>query len=120
EVLREHEHPPALDGAMAGDHAVAVGAGLHHVEVRVAVLHEDVQLDERTRGEQLAALAVPLDRAWRAGVQRLAAQLLERLQPFLGGVLRHQAESLPERYQPAAPARTPRRGREPGTPISRW
>jgi hypothetical protein len=71
EVLREDEHAPALDRAVPGHHAVAVGPVLHHVEVRAAVLDERIQLDERPRveqrlhsltREQLPPLVVPLDR----------------------------------------------------------
>jgi hypothetical protein len=53
------------------------------------VAHEAVELDERLRieellnalaGEQLALLALPLDRLFAAGVLRLVAQLLELLE----------------------------------------
>ena len=105
EVLREHEHPPALDRAVPGDDAVAVRPVLHHSEVRVAVLDERIQLGERAGIEQelhafarqeLAALALPLDRRGRSGVRRLLAQPLDRLDPITGGSGRHRGGSLPK------------------------
>src|SRR6185437_16798084 len=52
EILREDEHPAALDGAVPGDDAVAVGPVLHHVEVGAAVLDERVQLGEAAGVEE--------------------------------------------------------------------
>lgn len=46
EVLREHGHRAAVDRAVAGDDAVAVGAGLLQPEAGGAVPGELVQLDE--------------------------------------------------------------------------
>ena len=102
EVLREHEHLAPVDGAVARDHAVAVGPALGQPEVRAAVLHEGVQLDQRARVEQpleplareaLAALALSLHRALVAGVHRPLAQALgvrELLGGGMwGGILRH-------------------------------
>src|SRR5205085_1980216 len=58
EVLREDEDLPALDGAVAGDHAVAEDLLLLHSEVVAAVDLELVELDEAARvEEQLDALA---------------------------------------------------------------
>src|SRR4029450_9452560 len=53
EILREDADLAAEDGAVAGDDGVAVRAPLHHPEVRVAVAHKAVELDEGARGEQV-------------------------------------------------------------------
>jgi hypothetical protein len=64
--------------------------------VRVAVAHEAVELDERARieelldplaREELAALALPGDRALVPGVERLLAQPRELGELVLGGRL---------------------------------
>ena len=52
EVLREHEHLPAVDQAVAGDDAVARDELLLHPEVAAAVRHQLVELLERARIEQ--------------------------------------------------------------------
>ena len=52
EVLAEHEHEPAIDGAVAGDHPVAGHAPLGHAEIDAAVLDEHVPLLERAGVEQ--------------------------------------------------------------------
>ena len=52
EVLAEDEHQPAVDGAVAGDDAVAEDALLVRAEPRRPVGDEGVQLDERVRVEQ--------------------------------------------------------------------
>ena len=52
EVLAEHAHRPAVDGAVAGDHAVAVGPVGVHAEVGGAVPGQLVELGERARVEQ--------------------------------------------------------------------
>ena len=52
EVLTEHEHEPAVDGAVAGDHAVTGHAPLGHAEVDAAVLDEHVPFLERAGIEQ--------------------------------------------------------------------
>ena len=52
EVLAEHEHQPAVDGPVAGDHAVAGHAPIGHAEVDAAVLDEHVPLLERAGIEQ--------------------------------------------------------------------
>jgi hypothetical protein len=58
EVLREHEHQPAVDAPRAGDDAVAGDLLLGHAEVGRAVRLEAVVLAERARVEQqLDALA---------------------------------------------------------------
>ncbi len=86
EVLREHEDPAAVHETVAGDHAVTVGAPAQHVEVRVAVADERVELDERPgveerldalAGEPLAPLVLSRDRAFVARVARLVAEPLE-------------------------------------------
>ena len=52
EILAEHEHRTTVDGAGAGDHAVAWNALLGHAEVGAAVLDEHVDLFERAGVEQ--------------------------------------------------------------------
>ena len=46
EVLREHEHDPAVDRPVARDHAVAGDALLVHPELRRPMLDKGVHLDE--------------------------------------------------------------------------
>ena len=86
EVLAEDAHHAAVDLAVAGHHAVAVGAGLLQAERGRAVPRELVELDEGALVEEhldplaggLAALGVLLlDRLRRAGVHRLVEALLE-------------------------------------------
>ena len=86
EVLREDAHAPAVHETVARDDAVAVGAPLHHVEVRVAVADVGVQLDERAGVEEgldaLARGALPSfvlsrDGALVAGVPGLVPEPLE-------------------------------------------
>src|SRR5207245_9315564 len=86
EVLREDEDQAAVDGAVAGDHAVAVDLPLGHAEVEAAVGLEAVELDEAPRVEELVdavarsalALGVPLgDALLAAAEQRLAVPSLE-------------------------------------------
>ena len=51
-------------------------------------------------GEQeLAALALTVDRCGRSGVRRLLAQPLDRLDPLAGGSGRHRRGSLPKSYR---------------------
>ncbi|HXE39641.1 MAG TPA: hypothetical protein VN639_14310, partial [Azonexus sp.] len=58
EVLREHEHDPAVDAPRAGHDAVAQHLLLGHAEVQAAVLDELVELFEAALVEQqLDALA---------------------------------------------------------------
>ena len=52
EVLAEHEHQPAVDGAVAGDHAVTGHPAFGHAEVGAAVLDEHVPFLERAGVEQ--------------------------------------------------------------------
>ena len=52
EVLREHAHLPAVDGAVAGDDAVAVGAVVGQVEGGRPMAGQPVELDERVGVEQ--------------------------------------------------------------------
>ena len=84
EVLREDEHLPPDHRPVAGDDRVAVGAAVHHPEVRLAVANVAVELHERPRVAQLlralsreqAAFVPPLLHcALAAGVERLVAQL---------------------------------------------
>src|SRR5581483_2161016 len=97
EVLREDEHPAPEDRPVAGDDSVAVRAPLHHPEVRLAVAHVAVELDEGAGVAQLlGALAreqptlvpPPLDGLLAAGVERLAAQLGEPGELLLGRLVR--------------------------------
>src|SRR5207244_4746549 len=53
EVLREDEDLAAEDRPVAGDDRVAVRAVRQRAEVRVAVAHVAVELDQRARVEQL-------------------------------------------------------------------
>src|SRR5256885_8969545 len=52
EVLREHEHGPAVDRPMAGDDAVAGDLFFVHAELGRPVFHEGVQLDEGSRVQE--------------------------------------------------------------------
>ena len=88
-VLREDEHPPAEHLPVAGDDGVAERAPVGHPEVRLAVTHEAVELDERARvaeplgalaRRQLAGAAPRLDGLLRAGMERLGTMLLEPLE----------------------------------------
>ena len=94
EVLGEHAHLAAVDLAVAGDHAVAVGPVLLEAERDRAVPGQLVELDEGALvEEQLDALA--------GGLAALGVLLLDRL-----------------RASPRAP---PRRGAGPGPPACpRW
>ena len=72
EVLGEHAHLAAVDGAVAGHHAVAVGPLLLEAEGRRPVPRELVELDERALvEEQLDPLA--------GGLAPLRVLLLDRL-----------------------------------------
>src|SRR5207249_2656453 len=71
EVLGEDEDLAAEDRPVAGDNRVPVRPPLEHAEVRLAVPHVAIELDERARiqqleeplaREQLALLALALDR----------------------------------------------------------
>ncbi len=73
EVLGEHEGLAAVDGAPAGDHAIARHLGLFHAELDRAMLHEHVEFLERALVEQ------KLDALPRG---QLAAAVL-RLDPLL-------------------------------------
>ena len=128
EVLREDEDLAAEDRAVAGDHRVPPGAPLHHPEVRVAVAHVAVELDEAARveqllealaREQLAAFALALDRLRVAGVGRLVPQLREprelRLGRRLPCVLRRRHA---ERLMSAGRDCLRLRGRTPGPGAS--
>ena len=93
EVLREDEDLAPEHRPVAGDDGVAVGPLVHHPEVRLAVAHVAVELDERARiaellgalaGEEAALVAAPLHRALAAGVQRLLPQLLHAPELGLG------------------------------------
>ena len=86
EVLGEHAHLTAVDGAVAGDHAVAVRTPVLEAEGRGAVPGQLVELHERALVEQhldplaggLASLGVLLlDRLRRPGVHGLVEPALE-------------------------------------------
>ena len=92
-VLAEHRDRPAVDGAVPGHHAVAVGPVVLLPEVRRPVPRVLVQLDERTGIEQqvdpLARGHLPLGmllvhRARRTGVHRLVIAPVE-VSEFAGG-----------------------------------
>src|SRR6185437_6738404 len=87
-VLGEDEGLPAVDGAPAGDDAIARHPGLLHAEFDRAVLDEHVELLERALVEQeLDPLA---GRQFAAGMLRIdalyAAAKLGARAPFLEGV----------------------------------
>src|SRR5207244_3427860 len=95
EVLREDEDLPTEDRAVARDDRIAVGPPLEHPEVRLTMAHVAIELDERTRiqqldealaREQLSLLALPLDCLLGAGVLGLVAQLLKPVELRLGGI----------------------------------
>ncbi len=95
EVLAEHADLAAVDGAVAGDHAVAVGAGLLQAERGGAVACQLVELDEGALVEEdldalaggLAALRVLLlDRLLRPGVHGLVEASLQVGELAGGGV----------------------------------
>ena len=105
-VLAEHRDRPAVDGAGAGDHAVAERAPLLHAEVGGAVPGQGVELDERARVEQhlqplaggVAALGVlalgRLGSVSRAGVAPVQVGELARGGVEIGvGVRRRRAGS---------------------------
>ena len=100
EVLGEHVDHAAVDGAPAGDHAVAGDLGLLHAEVVAAVLDVHVellegvlvheQLDALARG-QLAALVLGVDARLPAAEARLRPPPLQFVQHFLHGNAPRQA-----------------------------
>ena len=94
EVLREHAHRPAVDGAVAGDDAVAVRARAPaSAEVVGAVPGQLVELDERALVEQrLDPLA--------GGLLALGVLLLDRAAPSP----RARASSLRRRRSASLPA----------------
>src|SRR6185436_14028996 len=53
EVLGEHAHAAAVDGAVAGDDGVAGGPVLLEAELVLAMAHEGVELLERAGVEEL-------------------------------------------------------------------
>ncbi len=86
EVLAEHADRPAVDGAVAGDDAVAVGPVGRHVEVGGAVPGQLVELGERAGVEQpvdplprrhLAPRVLPLDGSLGSGVDRVVPAPLQ-------------------------------------------
>jgi len=85
-VLAEDADVAAVDGAVAGDHAVAERPVLLQPEVRAAVPGQRVEFDERVlveqrqdalTGRQLALGVDLLDRLLANGVQRFLGALLE-------------------------------------------
>ena len=95
EVLGEDADLAAVDGAVAGDHAVAVRAGAVQPEVGRPVPGQLVQLDEGTGVEQqldplagglLAPGVLLLDRAGGAGVHRLVHPPLQ-IRQLAGGAV---------------------------------
>ena len=109
EVLAEDEHRPAVDRPVAGDHRVAVGPLLVHVELVRAVADEGVELLERARVEQLldplargqlALRVLLLDRLLGGRVDGLLAQLAQVGELLLEGdrvLLAHGGASLDAR-----------------------
>ena len=95
EILAEHADRPPVHGAVAGDHAVPVGPGGRHVEVRRAVPGQLVELGERARVAQqvdplprgqLAPLVLFGHRLRRSGVHRLVPPPLQIGDSARGGV----------------------------------
>ena len=92
EVLGEDEDAAAIDGAPAGDHAVAGDLGVFHAEVVGAVLDEHVELlegvlvhqelDALARG-QFAALVLRLDAPHPAAAACAVAALFELVDDVL-------------------------------------
>ena len=94
-VLAEDAHLAAVDGAVAGHHAVAERALVRQPEVRAAVPGQRVEFDERSlvqqrqdalSGGQLALGVDLLDRRLTDRVQRLLAALAQIGQLARGGV----------------------------------
>ena len=119
EVLAEHEDEPPVDRAVAGDDAVTQVALLLEAEVRGAVRHELIDLDERSRVQQqvhalargqLAAPVLLVDAFLTASEHRLLAQRPEVLDLLAIG--RHAVALLsiptphPGRIVPGRPAVT--------------
>src|SRR3546814_7125102 len=101
EVLAEHEDQAAVDGAVAGHHAVAGDLLLLHAEVEAAVLDIHVPLLEGALVEQdLQALArgqlalgvLRLDALLAAADRRLRAHRLEPLKYVLHRSEEHTSE----------------------------
>jgi hypothetical protein len=95
EVLREDADAPTEDRSVAGDDRVAVRSLLAHPELRLAMAHIAIELDERPRIEQLLRSfarqqlplrALPLDRSLAARVSRLVAQFAQALELRARGV----------------------------------
>lgn len=95
EVLGEDGDRTAVDGAVAGDHAVAVGAVVLESEVGRAVPGELVQFDERVlvqeefdplAGRQLALGVLLVDGACRTGVRGFLDTALQIRELARGGV----------------------------------
>src|SRR6185369_12834793 len=85
----------AEDRPVSGDNGVAVRPPFEHPEVGLTMPDEAVELDEGARieeldeplaCEQLALLALTLDRLVGAGVLGLVTQLLKLIKLRLGGV----------------------------------
>ena len=91
EILREHEHAPAVDRAVTGDDAVAEHLLLLHVEVGAAMRDEAVDLDEASGIEQeidalarrqLARRVLPVDAVLAAAFERLGVERIELRDEF--------------------------------------
>ena len=122
EVLGEHAHAAAVDGAVAGDDGVAPAAGSSRCRTRAAVAHEGVELLEGAGVEQLLdALA----RRVLAPRVLLLDGGLRALQRSRGGAARAGRAS---RRRSRAPSRGPWRRRSvdqvtvsvPCMPAWRW
>ena len=83
EVLGEDADLAAVDGAVAGDHAVAVGPVLLHAEGRRAVPRQLVELDERALVEQARCARGRSSCPWRAASRWPARS--RRARPRRGG-----------------------------------
>src|SRR5262245_51889877 len=97
-ILGEDVNDAAVDGAPAGDHAVARDLDLFHAEVGAAMLHVHVELlegifvheklDALARGE-LAAPVLRLDAGTTAADTRFRSSALQLVENFLhvGGLI---------------------------------
>ncbi len=101
EVLGEHEHRAPVDGAPAGDDAVAGNARLLHAEIGRAVLDEHVELLERAvveqkldalAGGQLAARMLRRDAFFAAPEPRLRAPVFELIEHVFHGEILWRTE----------------------------
>ena len=109
EVLGEDEDRAAVDGAPAGDDAVAGDLDLLHAEIGRAVLDEHVELLEGAlveqkldalAGRQLAAAVLRLDALLAAAEARLGAPLFKPFEHVFHGWSLILGKMIPRLAQP--------------------